>query len=171
MVLADVTPALAAEAIALRQELEQTATLSRLQSGAVLQMEAALSEVQTARASLAAAVAERREAPDRFALSEDALRQIVEAVDTLDAFLDLLAQAPAPEDSAMRGFSDARGAVPLPVLLNGFEAQDAAGVSRPGLLLATAPAALVTSPWFGTVRYAGPLLDYGNVVILEPEGI
>ena len=73
----------------------------------------------------------------------------------------------------MRGFSDARGAVPLPVLgvlLNGFEAQDAAGISRPGLLLATAPAALVTSPWFGTVRYAGPLLDYGNVVILEPEG-
>ncbi len=45
MVLADVTPALAAEAIALRQELEQIATLSRLQSGAVLQMEAALSEV------------------------------------------------------------------------------------------------------------------------------
>lgn len=173
MVLADVTPALAAEAIALRQELEQIATLSRLQSGAVLQMEAALSEVQTARASLAAAVAERREAPDRFALSEDALRQIVEAVDTLDAFLDLLAQAPAPEDSAMRGFSDARSAVPLPVfgvLLSGFEAQDAAGISRPGLLLATAPAALVTSPWFGTVRYAGPLLDYGNVVILEPEG-
>ena len=70
--------------------------MSRLQSGAVLQMKAALSEVQIARASLAAAVAERREAPDRFALSEDALRQIVEAVDTLDAFLDLLAQAPAP---------------------------------------------------------------------------
>ena len=45
MALADVTPALAAEAIALRQELEQIATLSRLQSGAVLQMEAALSEV------------------------------------------------------------------------------------------------------------------------------
>ncbi|MGB1024817.1 MAG: peptidase M23, partial [Paracoccaceae bacterium] len=65
----------------------------------------------------------------------------------------------------MRACGAARGAVPLPVfgvLLGGFEAQDAAGISRPGLLLATAPAALVTSPWFGTVRYAGPLLDYGN---------
>jgi septal ring factor EnvC (AmiA/AmiB activator) len=42
-------------------------------------------------------------------------------------------------------------------------------VSRPGLLLAVEPRALVTAPWPGTVRYAGPLLDYGNVIILEPQ--
>lgn len=171
--IADITPALSAEAVALRQELEQIAVLSQLQSAAVRQMEAALSEVQTARTSLAAAMAERRDAPERFALSDDALRQIVEAVDTLDGFLELLNAAPTSQTDLMEGFSDARGAIPLPVLgvlLSGFENQDAAGIARPGLVLATAPAALVTAPWFGTVRYAGPLLDYGNVVILEPEG-
>jgi murein hydrolase activator len=37
-------------------------------------------------------------------------------------------------------------------------------------VLATRPGALVTAPWPASVRYAGPLLDYGNVIILEPEG-
>jgi murein hydrolase activator len=45
---------------------------------------------------------------------------------------------------------------------------DAAGVRRPGIALATRP-----RPWSprhgpGTIRYRGPLLDYGNVMILEP---
>ena len=34
--------------------------------------------------------------------------------------------------------------------------------------MATGPAALVTTPWPATIRYRGPLLDYGNVMILEP---
>jgi septal ring factor EnvC (AmiA/AmiB activator) len=45
---------------------------------------------------------------------------------------------------------------------------DAAGIRRPGLVIATPPRALVTSPWPATIRYRGPLLDYGNVIILEP---
>ena len=51
----------------------------------------------------------------------------------------------------------------------GPASRDGAGVVRPGWLVATAPRALVTAPRAGTVRYAGPLLDYGNVIILEPE--
>ena len=47
---------------------------------------------------------------------------------------------------------------------------DARGIARPGLTLATRPAALVTAPWAATIRYRGPLLDYGNVIILEPGG-
>ena len=31
------------------------------------------------------------------------------------------------------------------------------------------PGAIVTSPTAATIRYAGPLLDFGNVVILEPQ--
>lgn len=46
---------------------------------------------------------------------------------------------------------------------------DAAGLTRPGILLATRPHALVTTPAAATVRYRGPLLDYGNVMILEPQ--
>ena len=36
------------------------------------------------------------------------------------------------------------------------------------MTLATQPRALVTAPWPATIRYRGPLLDYGNVMILEP---
>jgi len=41
-------------------------------------------------------------------------------------------------------------------------------VRRPGILIAARPQALVTAPWPATIRYRGPLLDYGNVMILEP---
>ena len=44
---------------------------------------------------------------------------------------------------------------------------DAAGVARPGVLLATRSGALVTSPTAATIRYRGPLLDLGEVMILE----
>ena len=36
-------------------------------------------------------------------------------------------------------------------------------------MLATRPRALVTSPTAATIRYLGPLLELGNVVILEPQ--
>ena len=42
-------------------------------------------------------------------------------------------------------------------------------MERPGLVIATRPAALVTAPMAATIRYAGPLLDFGQVVILEPQ--
>ena len=39
---------------------------------------------------------------------------------------------------------------------------------RPGITIAAAPRALVTSPVRATLLFRGPLLDYGNVIILEP---
>ena len=72
----------------------------------------------------------------------------------------------------VRPFSAARGTLPLPVqgtVLRRFNEADAAGVRRPGLLLATRPLALVTTPWAATLRYRGPFPGQGQVVILEPE--
>lgn len=54
-------------------------------------------------------------------------------------------------------------------LRSGFETPDSAGVRRPGLLLAATPLSVVTAPAAGVVRYAGPFLDYGYVVVLEPR--
>jgi septal ring factor EnvC (AmiA/AmiB activator) len=54
-------------------------------------------------------------------------------------------------------------------VLRGFREPDAAGVRRPGLVLLAAPLALVTAPAAAQVRYAGPFLDYGYVVVLEPR--
>ena len=64
------------------------------------------------------------------------------------------------------------GNLNLPVrgkILRKFKEADAAGVKRSGIILATDPRAIVISPTAATIRYLGPLLDYGNVAILEPE--
>ena len=65
-----------------------------------------------------------------------------------------------------------KGTLPLPAagqVLRKAGQADAAGVARPGIVLATAPLALVTTPVPATIRYRGPLLNYGEVVILEPQ--
>jgi septal ring factor EnvC (AmiA/AmiB activator) len=38
-----------------------------------------------------------------------------------------------------------------------------------GVTLSAPAYAQVSAPWDGTIRFAGPLIDYGNVVVLEPE--
>jgi septal ring factor EnvC (AmiA/AmiB activator) len=102
--------------------------------------------------------------------------QLMESVDSLDSFAESLRAQPAETDLSgfdLPDFTDAQGTLPLPVLgrvLRGFNDEDAAGITRPGLVLATQAQAMVTTPWPATVRYAGPLLDYGTVVILEPDG-
>jgi len=167
ILMAEAVPALNAEATRLRAELEELKVLALLRGEALQTLEEGLSGVQAARTDLAAAMAERRTPPAATDLA--AMEALLTSADTLDAFASTI----APGDIAPGGeFGTAKGKLPLPVqgvLLSGFDQVDASGLARPGLLLATAPQALVTAPWPATVRYAGPLLDYGNVIILEPE--
>jgi septal ring factor EnvC (AmiA/AmiB activator) len=53
-------------------------------------------------------------------------------------------------------------------LLRAFNAPDAAGIARPGVIIAARPRAIVATPTPATILFRGPLLDYGNVVIIEP---
>ena len=65
-----------------------------------------------------------------------------------------------------------KGEVALPaegILLHASGETDAAGVTRPGIVMGTRPRALVVSPTAATIRYRGPLLELGNLVILEPQ--
>lgn len=174
MILSDVSPALAAEAAELRAQLEEIGQMRALQESALAQLAAGLQGAQRARTELSQAIAERRMLPERFELNSDALRQLLESVDSLDSFADSLRAMPGGGGLAgdLPDFADARGTLPMPVLgriLRGFGDEDAAGIARPGLVLATAPRALVSAPWPSTVRYAGPLLDYGTVVIVETD--
>ena len=169
MMLADVTPALLREAEALRRDLQELADLRGLQTAAGETLSGGLQAAQEARAALSQAISDRTDLPKRFTEDPGALKTLLESADTLDAFSSGL----SPQDSTVQGFAEARGALPWPVLgtiiLRPGET-DAKGVTRPGVTLATRPLALVTSPWPATIRYRGPLLDYGNVMVLEPGG-
>ena len=169
MILADVAPALQAEAETLKEDLTDLANLRGLQESAGDQLATGLQQAQDARAALSQAISDRTTLPKRFTEDPEVLQALLDSADTLEAFAGGLALD--ADDS--HDFAQAKGALPLPVLgrliLKPGEA-DAAGVSRPGMTLATRPLALVTSPWPATIRYRGPLLNYGNVMILEPGG-
>ncbi len=169
MILSDVTPALQAEAEALKAQLTELRDLRALQVSAGQTLQNGLTAAQEARSALSQAMSDRTELPRRFTEDPQVLRGLLESADTLDAF----AAGLAVNSESGTDFTDAVGALELPVLgrliLRPNET-DARGVTRPGMVLATRPGALVTAPWPGTIRYRGPLLDYGNVIILEPGG-
>lgn len=167
MVMADVTPGLEAEVLRLKAELQELADLRLLQLSAGETLAAGLAAAQTARTELSQAMSDRKDLPRRFLDDPGTLRNLLDSVDTLDAF----AAGLTPDLAGGMGFSTAKGSLDLPVLgqlLRRPGEADVAGTRRPGLTLATEARALVTTPWPATIRYVGPLLDYGNVMILEP---
>lgn len=171
MILGAVTPGLQAEAAALREQVEEIALLRILQESASETLDAGLQGAQQARLALTQAIDERSDLPLRYAEDPRRLKQLLETSDTLAAFASGLSgvEGTAPPEPA--GFESARGTLPLPGagrVIRGYQEPDAAGVARPGLLLALYPGALLTAPSAATIRYTGPLLDYGNVMILEP---
>ncbi|WP_085790795.1 murein hydrolase activator EnvC family protein [Roseivivax jejudonensis] len=173
MLVASVTPALAQRAQVLRRDLEDVATIRALQQEAEATLREGLAGVQAARADLSRAIADRTDLPRRF--TEDPVKTalLIAASETLDSFAAGLSEIPAgPEGRSTGDIGDRKGALPLPVsgtVLRGAGEADAAGVARPGIVVATQPQALVTVPVPATLRYRGPLLDYGLVSILEPQ--
>jgi septal ring factor EnvC (AmiA/AmiB activator) len=171
MIASQVAPALQREAEALRGDLEEIAVLRALQESAADSLREGLAGVQEARTALSQAISNRVDLPRRLLSDPAALNRLIEGAETLQAFAsgltDLEAEGPEPE------FDPGIGGLPLPVagrVLRRPGEADAAGIARPGLVVATEPRALVTTPWAATVRYRGPLLDYGNVMVLEPGG-
>lgn len=173
MILADVTPGLNARAQELRRDLEEVRTLRTLQEEATKRLEDGLAGVQQARADLSQAIADRTDLPQRFV--EDPVRTaiLLDSTETLAGFASGLSLIGTEEiDDTEDDISALKGTLPLPVqgtVLHRAGESDAAGIRRDGLLMATRPRALVTSPSAATIRYRGPLLDLGNVVILEPQ--
>ena len=168
MMLAEVTPALQNQVTALQTQLEEVAILQDLQTNALTTLEDGFAGAQSARAALSAAISDRTDLPRRFAEDPVQTALLLASSETLDAFATGLIDSDA---SAGPDASTVKGAVPLPVggqVIRRFEEPDAAGVIRPGILIATRPRALVTTPVSATIRYAGPLLEYGTVIILEP---
>ncbi|MEQ3624177.1 MAG: peptidoglycan DD-metalloendopeptidase family protein [Celeribacter sp.] len=173
MILSEIAPGLQARATVLKIELEELALVVTLQQSAAEWLAEGLEGIQTARTRLSQAIADRGDLPDPVATDEAEMARLREDADTLDAFATGIAESAAAAVAVdLPDFAQARGALPLPVagrVLRRFNEADAAGVTRPGLILGTRPMALITAPVAATVRYAGPFPDYGNVMILEPE--
>ncbi len=174
--LRDVAPALNDEVAHLREQLEEIAALRRARQYGLLALEQGLSTAQEARLALSQAIAERGPLPKNLSEDPDAMATLAASAASLEAFAqDVAARGSVFTDmdvARIRGFRDAAGSLALPVrgtVLRAFNAPDPTGLVRPGLDIATLPDALVSAPWAGTVRYAGPLAGRGQVVILEPD--
>ncbi|WP_299949044.1 peptidase M23 [uncultured Ruegeria sp.] len=173
MMLSEVTPGLNAKAQALASDLQEVQTLRQLQQSAANTLTEGLTGVQDARTRLSEAIADRTDLPRRFV--EDPVRTaiLISSTETLDGFASGLSEISDGEiEDTSADVSDLKGQITLPVqgiLLHRAGETDAAGVTRAGLVLGTRPRALVTSPTAATIRYRGPLLNLGNLVILEPQ--
>jgi septal ring factor EnvC (AmiA/AmiB activator) len=168
MMLGAVVPALQYKVGSLSAQLTELQIVQSLQSTAREDLLAGLRGVQTARTELSEAISRRTDRPMRF--SEDPVRMawLLDASETLAAFASGLADREAADIDQIASL---KGTLSVPVegaVLRRFGQPDAAGVVRPGWIVATAPQARVTTPMPATVRYLGPFLHYGNVIILEP---
>ncbi|MEQ9694457.1 peptidoglycan DD-metalloendopeptidase family protein [Shimia sp. SDUM112013] len=174
MILADIAPALEARTAELRTNLEEVAILRDLQQSAAEKLQQGMTGVQTARTELSKAIADRTDLPQRFLEDPVKTALLIASTETLEGFASGLtdiqeADVPAAVPADLGG---RKGNLTLPVearILRKANEADAAGIRRPGILLATRPNALVVSPTAATIRYVGPLLTYGNVMILEPQ--
>ena len=173
MLLSDMLPRLQIPLIQLQSDLENLKMLEALQadSGAVL--ENGLRELQSARSDLVAAASSRDGLPKRFVDDPSKTAILIAASESIDTFikglsiyaLDYLAEP-------LTDIKENKSLFPLPVhgrILRNYDEPDAAGIKRPGIVIAASPAALVTTPTAVTIRYQGDLLDYGLVSILEPQ--
>ena len=170
MIAADVTPALQAEVDRLRSDLQELAVLEQLQETATDTLEEGLRGAQEARTELAEAISNRTDLPQRFTEDPVQTALLLASTETLSDFASGMSGAVLNDDLSLTAAAG-KGDLPLPVqgrVLRGFNQADAAGVTRPGVILSARPRALVTAPSAATVLFRGPLLDYGNVVILEP---
>jgi septal ring factor EnvC (AmiA/AmiB activator) len=172
MMLADLTPALEAETARLRAGLDALRDAEALQERGLAQLQEGLASVQEARAELAAAAANRSVLPRAYAEDPVATALLMASMTTLQDFAAGLDQTVAERLGQAPDASARKGSLSLPVtgaVLRRPGEEAAGGVARPGVVIATEPRALVTVPVTSTLRFRGPLLDYGTVAILEPS--
>ncbi len=161
----------------LHEAIQVTARRIDTLRGLRVRQEIARAEARGALASLQALRAEsgrsRGEARSRVAAAEDLRVQAAEAAaraQDLDDLAETLRASFGERGTAP--FETRRGRLVPPVagrISGTFGGVDPWGRTGQGVSITAPSYAEVRSPTAATVRYAGPLIDYGEVVILEPE--
>ena len=169
MLMAEVTPFLEAEANRLGNHANSLRSLAAAASRAEAELSEGLIELRAARQAMLTAV--EADAPKDAAetqYQQDLMNVAASGLQEL-----ALALLESPEADALSGpsqFEIQKGRLPLPVIgavLLNFGDADASGVARPGVAIAAAPRAVVTTPVLATLRFRGSVNGYGNVIILE----
>lgn len=172
-VLSDVTPALHNQADDLRKQLEELLVIQALQITALDDLQSGLDGVQAARLSLSEALDLRKNLPKRYVSDPNAVIILAQNSESLTGFAMGLSDLPFDGETIKNpDFQQKKGKLRLPVFgnfLRAFNEADAAGLRRPGIIVSAPPISLVSAPVASTILYRGPFLDYGNVIILEPE--
>ena len=173
MIISDIVPILQENAAQLREQVLVLKQLSETQFRAQKSLQTGLSELQKAHSNLGRAIANRENLPKRFVTDPEKLEILIKASRDLESFAESVQSIALNEPSvSLPSVRDRKGNLNLPVrgkILRKFNEADASGIKRTGIILATDPKAIVISPTAATIRYLGPLLDFGNVAILEPQ--
>ena len=173
MIISDIVPILQENVDQLRDQVMDLQQLSETQHRANNSLQTGLMELQNAHSNLGRAIVNREELPKRFIADPEKMEILVKASKDLETFAASVQSIALNEPSvSLPSVRDRKGNLNLPVrgkILRKFNEADAAGIKRSGIILATDPKAIVISPTAATIRYLGPLLDYGNVAILEPQ--
>ena len=173
MIISDIVPILQENVNQLRDQVMVLKQLSETQFKAQSSLQTGLLELQKAHSNLGRAIANRDDLPKRFITDPEKLEILIKASKDLETFAASVQSIAISETSvSLPSVSDRKGHLKLPVrgkILGKFNEADASGIKRSGIILATDPRAIVISPTAATIRYLGPLLDYGNVAILEPQ--
>ena len=173
LILSDILEGVRSEARDLNKDQEKLRLLTNLAQRAEVEMQLSLKSIQAARVSLIKAASDRADLPIRFiddpkkisllSKSAKSLGEFAVAINSLEKKLII------PVEPIEKDFE---GALNLPVegvIARKFKEEDAAGIVRPGIIIRTKDNEIVTSPIVSTILYAGPLLDYKMVSILEPD--
>lgn len=171
--MAEISPMLHGRIDELRDRLESLRQIRSAQEVARVDARGALATLQDLRAKTAEAIRRnrRRDLAPRSELKAQA-EMAASQVKNIGDLAVALKGVGITDSQVLVSFSEARGLIQIPVggdLSANFGEKDPWG--RPGKgLTFTAPAyAQVSAPWDGTVRFAGKLIDYGYVIVLEPE--
>jgi septal ring factor EnvC (AmiA/AmiB activator) len=166
MLMAGITPELNRRVAVLDDRLQALRDLRTRQETARNEARGALAALQELRARTADALG-RRDRAGLAARSE--LRQ--QSGGAAQRARDLDGLAKALRDAELRATGITRPA-PLPVagrISARFGEADPWGRPGHGWTIEAPAFAQVTAPWDATLRFAGPLTDYRQVVVLEPE--
>jgi septal ring factor EnvC (AmiA/AmiB activator) len=173
MIISDIVPILQENVDQLKDQVMVLKQLSETQFKAQNSLQTGLLELQKAHSNLGRAIANREDLPKRFVANPEKLEILIKASKDLETFAASVQSIALNEPSvSLPSVRDRKGNLNLPVrgkILRKFNEADSSGVKRTGIILATEPKAIVISPTAATIRYLGPLLDYGNVAILEPQ--